>query len=110
MNSPASELSKLYSPDRERVGFVLVDGSIVEVENICEKPELGFDVKGEDIAQFMPVARGTWHTHPDATKNLSMKDFDTFMDWPDHQHWIVGTDGVRRYWVEDGELLQDDEA
>lgn len=99
------KLKKKYDPHKERVGFVLKNGKIVEVDNVCEKPEEGFDVRGEDILKYTPQAKATWHTHPNADSNLSANDYETFMNWPELDHYIVGTDGVRRFYVEAGELL-----
>lgn len=98
-------LQDKYDPKVERVGFVLKTGEIVEVENVCVNPEEGFDVKGEDILKYALHAYATWHTHPKSDNNLSANDYETFLSWPDLDHFIVGTDGVRRYVVEDGELL-----
>lgn len=98
-------LLKKYDEQAERVGFVLKSGKIVEVENICDKPEEGFDVSGEDIARYAFDARATWHTHPNKDYNLSANDYNTFLMWPELDHYIVGNNGVRKYVVEDGEVL-----
>jgi len=99
------ELSEKYDSEVERVGFVLKTGEIIEVENVCAEPAEGFDVKGEDILKYAPQAYATWHTHPNADNNLSANDYETFLNWPDLVHFIVGTDGVRQYYVEEGEVL-----
>lgn len=105
---PHSEiLIELYDPLVERVGFILKSGEVIEVQNICEKPEEGFDVSGEDIAKYGLDAIATWHTHPNASNNLSMNDHEMFLNWPELSHYIVGTNGVRCYVVEDGEVLID---
>jgi|HigsolmetaAR201D_1030396.scaffolds.fasta_scaffold33936_2 Predicted metal-dependent protease of the PAD1/JAB1 superfamily len=99
------QLKEKYDPKVERVGFILKNGEIVEVENVCPEPEEGFDVKGEDILKYGEDAYATWHTHPTSDCNLSMNDYETFLNWPELEHFIVGTDGVRRYIIEDGEVL-----
>lgn len=99
-----SLLSK-YDENVERVGFVMKSGKIVEVQNICDKPEEGFDVSGEDIALYALDARATWHTHPKADYNLSANDFNTYLNWPELDHFIIGNNGIRRYVVADGEVL-----
>lgn len=98
-------LQTLFEGDKERIGFVLKDGSIVEVENVCEEPTEGFDVKGEDIIKYAPIAAATWHTHPNEDSNLSANDYRTFLNWPELEHYIIGTDGVSKFVVEDGEVL-----
>ncbi|MES0134517.1 hypothetical protein NKJ88_06075 [Mesorhizobium sp. M0016] len=95
----------MYGGDVERVGFVLKNGKVIEVQNICENPAEGFDVSGEDIALYALTARATWHTHPNASHNLSANDFNTFLNWPELDHYIIGNDGIRKYIVEDGEVL-----
>ncbi|RWB08776.1 MAG: hypothetical protein EOQ39_18815 [Mesorhizobium sp.] len=97
-------LSK-YDEAVEHVGFILKSGKVIEVANICENPEEGFDVSGEDIALYALTAKATWHTHPKADFNLSANDFNTFRNWPEMDHYIIGTNGVRKYIVEDGEVL-----
>lgn len=99
------KLSELYNSEVERVGFVMKNGDVVEVENQCDDPANGFDVSGEDILKYGTDSIATWHTHPDAPKNLSVGDYHTFLSWPSHRHYIIGNDGVAEYYVEDGEVL-----
>ena len=94
-----------FEGEKERVGFVLDDGTIVEVENICPDPENGFDVSGTDIIEYLDRSVATWHTHPGETNNLSVGDYNTFLSWPYHRHYIVGINGVREYYIEEGEVL-----
>lgn len=99
------QLSDLYRPDGpERVGFVLKDGTVVEVTNVCSEPEEGFEVSAEDLVTYSSDAVATWHTHPGASRNLSIKDYEMFLDWSDLDHYIIGDDGVRRYTVMDGDV------
>lgn len=98
-------LLELYEGPHERCGFILKTGEIVEVVNICQEPELGFDMRGEDIIKYAPIASATWHTHPDDDSNLSAGDFHTFLNWPELEHYIVGNDGVTKFIVEDGDVL-----
>lgn len=105
MSDVASKLLSKLTGDTERVGFVLKNGEIVEVENVCPEPNEGFEVKGEDILNYAPQAAATWHTHPGMTSNLSMNDYETFLEWPMLDHFIIGTNGVTKYVVEDDEVL-----
>ena len=102
------DLLKFYQPDGpERVGFILTSGEVIEVKNISETPETSFKVSLEDLQEFASKATSTWHTHPGGHKNLSMADFRTFSMWPALSHYIVGNDGVRKYWTENDDLISD---
>lgn len=91
-------LEKLEGPN-ERCGFILTDGSIVEIENVAPEPQHSFLAKGEDVLRYIDEVAATWHTHPGGTSNLSVGDADTFKFWPDCLHHIVGEDGVSTYEV-----------
>jgi len=97
-------LSK-YDDEVEHVGFILPNGKVVEVENTSPVPAQSFDVSGADIIEFEGTAVGTWHTHPKASSNLSAGDMETFLQWPNLYHLIVGKDGITKYVVKDGEVL-----
>ena len=86
-------LSRL-EPGPERGGVILRDGTIVEFTNHSED---GFVC---DVAELIPVEdrlAATWHTHPDATAQLSGMDWASFVAWPNLLHMIIGTDGIRQY-------------
>jgi proteasome lid subunit RPN8/RPN11 len=91
----------------ERVGFVLQDGSLIEVPNISPHPENSFMVRGEDIMKYAlsGEAQATWHTHPVKDGNLTIEDHEMFLNYPELEHYIVGNDGVRRYSVKDGRVI-----
>jgi proteasome lid subunit RPN8/RPN11 len=100
------KLKKFLTGDKERVGFVLKTGQIVEVPNVCAEPEKGFLVRAEDLLKYEGKIAATWHTHPQGTAVLSVGDYDSFKNWPEWRHYIIGTDGVTEYYVdEDGELM-----
>lgn len=87
-----------YQPTgKEKVGFILHDGTIVEVMNIHPSPELHFEVSADDLLRFEDSAQATWHTHPNGDANLSNDDYLAFLAWPQFTHYIVGSDGVRAY-------------
>jgi proteasome lid subunit RPN8/RPN11 len=90
----------------ERVGFILDDGSLVEVENEDPNPEQGFSVCAEDLITFGERAVATWHTHPGASSNLSMLDASAFLCWPDLTHYVIGNDGIKSYAVTNGKVVQ----
>ncbi|MBD9544247.1 hypothetical protein IB276_32910 [Ensifer sp. ENS04] len=99
-----SRLLELYEGPQERCGFILKTGEIVEVVNICPTPTNGFDMRGEDLIRYTPIASASWHTHPGEDSNLSAGDFQSFLNWPELDHYIVGNDGVTRFRVEDGDV------
>lgn len=90
----------------ERGGFIMKDGSLMELSNQSETPNEGalLDMTPEELDK-LPDAVGTWHTHPGATANLSVGDHETFVSWPTFAHVIVGTDGARWYGVKNGAVI-----
>ena len=104
-----TKLSEFYADTGpERVGFVLNNGKVVEVNNVCPDPENGFEVNPIDIIMHEEELVGVWHTHPGASSNLSMDDHAGIKNWPNLTHYIIGKDGVRAYKVNAGSILIDD--
>jgi proteasome lid subunit RPN8/RPN11 len=108
MDFDANSLLLLNKGENERVGFVLDDNSIVELENICSDPINGFEVKGDDLLAYEDRVVATWHTHPSASSNPSIGDFQSFMAYPDWRHYILGHDGISVYRVVKGRLISDE--
>lgn len=98
-------LLDFYEGEEERVGFILQDGSVIECQNIAPNPKEAFQVSGEEIMKWLDSVVATWHTHPNSTYNLSANDYEMFVSWSDLDHYIVGTNGVRKYVVMDGDVL-----
>lgn len=98
-------LASYLQPDDtvERCGLVLADGSIIEVENTHPNPTEGFKISARDLMRD-PVA--SWHTHPGASANLSQEDYRGFLQWPHLDHYIIGINGVRKYRIVDGVIIQ----
>jgi len=90
----------------ERGGFVLDDGTLLELPNRSDTPTEGamLDIP-DDQLHLITRAVATWHTHPGTTANLSVGDHETFVSWPALKHAIVGTDGVRWYGVKNGAVI-----
>lgn len=100
-------LATLGEPDAaERGGWILDDGTIVELQNVFEDPKEGcvIDPTVEQL-DLLPRVVATWHTHPGANANLSAGDAETFCAWSNLHHAIVGTDGVRWYAVKNGAVV-----
>lgn len=53
----------------------------------------------------LPEVVGTFHTHPNASANLSFEDYESFMGYPRLTHYIIGKDGVKVYKVINGVLI-----
>ena len=103
MPAAISELATLLRPGDvdERCGFVMADGSVIEVENIHPQPHRGFLMSAAAVLQA-EEAVAIWHTHPTESSALSHEDYRGFLQWPDMTHIIIGTDQVRVYQVVDG--------
>lgn len=102
-----SKLIEFYTGSTERVGLILRNGDIIEVENVCDQPEEGFEVSPADLIKYGDDIVGTWHTHPGANANLSMNDYETYLAWPHLEHYIIGSNGVAKYIVVNGDVLLD---
>ena len=104
------ELLNNYADEgNERLGFVLEDGTILETFNNHDDPEFGAMYRSADLFAYvydpdrLVSAVATWHTHPSATNNLSGDDYVAFTNHPHLEHYIVGKNGVAKYYVtEDG--------
>ena len=95
----------------ERCGVIMDDGNIVEILNINEEPEKGFEMEPVAFIELIKTRHvvGTWHTHPDGSPVLSGEDYTTFLAWPDLEHSVIGIqDGkaaVLTYRVENGVVI-----
>lgn len=94
--------------DVERCGLLLSDGTFVELQNMAESPINSFEM---DPAAVLPLIESghvvsTWHTHPHTSANLSGEDHSFFLNWPDLTHIIFAPEGMRKYEVKDGVLLE----
>lgn len=83
----------------ERVGVILHNGVVIEVENKAENPDESFDVDPQVMIEYEDQIKGTFHTHPGASAQLSGEDYQAFSNWRKLIHYIVGNDGVRAYEV-----------
>jgi proteasome lid subunit RPN8/RPN11 len=103
------KLKKYYPGSKERVGYVLSTGRVVEVPNISGDPENAFDVSGADVRKYAidGAAIATWHTHPGKSANLSVDDYPAFRNFPNLKHYVIGSDGVRCYVVRNGKIFHE---
>lgn len=91
--------------DDERCGIVLVGGEIVEIPNNSSYPRDSFVMSESDLEPFRPNMIATWHTHPRGPCNLSLEDYNTFMELPELQHLIITHKSVTAYGVEDDYVM-----
>lgn len=101
------DLSKYLLPTdtEERCGLVLKNGKSVEVENTAVDPVTSFEISPAEMIKKGRKVAATWHTHPGQSANLSHEDYAGFLNWPNLTHYIVGTDGVRAYRIQDGLIV-----
>lgn len=105
------KLKALWVPARERCGVILVGGDIRELPNTHDNPSNEFSMdlaaaglKNEDII-------ASWHTHGHGHANLSVEDYVSFQARPGWEHYIVGSEEVRRYVVDGTKVyVYDDET
>ena len=98
-------LKKLKPSDElEKCGTILASGRVLTSKNAAEFPAQSFEIPAVDM--IVDGLVGTWHTHPGDSANLSHLDYAGFLNWPTLTHYIVGTDGVKSYIVDDGLVLQ----
>ena len=102
-----SELKKKWTPEQERCGLILKDGTILELENLHPDPVHFYEMNPE---KYLDEAWAIWHCHPQTTGNLSVDDYLNFSTPPMNTfvHFIVDEKLVWRYVWEGGRLLVDD--
>jgi proteasome lid subunit RPN8/RPN11 len=88
------------------VGFITNEGAIFEVDNLSKIPEITFQVDDSQLLDPQNIA--FFHTHPNDNCNLSIMDFLFFLRYPRLDFYIIGKDGIRKYWVTDGIIRQED--
>lgn len=99
-------LNDFLSGDKERVGLILQDGSVVELKNLHPDPEHGFLVDAGDLIEYGSRATSTWHTHPKGGLSPSQEDMEGFLMWPKLEHIIVAPEGTARFVVERGLVVR----
>lgn len=79
---------------------MLVSGEIIELKNMSAKAADQFEPDAAEILSHIDKdVAAMWHTHTNGSANLSPEDWQTFLDWPQIEHAIVASEGVRYYGV-----------
>lgn len=104
------QILDLWDPYVEHCGFVLRDGSVVEVLNMHESPQDGFRISPEDILKHEATIIATWHTHPHTSGNLSVEDYRCFLNWPEWFHYICDRSKLHCYYVQTQRVFLHDDA
>ena len=88
----------------EACGFIMCDGSIVEIRNVATNPERSFHMDYQEMVEKLSVREdfiaGIWHTHPKGTVTPSHTDLNAIKIGAVQAHWkywIVTADGVYLY-------------
>lgn len=94
----------------ERCGLILTDDTIVEVKNIANDVVMGYLMDPTEVLPYLTEGKikGTWHTHPTSSPDLSGEDLKGFLAWPNLVHYIVSHEGVNCYRVDKGAVLKCD--
>lgn len=89
----------------ERCGVVLNDGTIVELPNRSSSPSNSFSMLESDFEPYREQAIATWHTHPRGPNNLSIDDYNTFVELEDYYHLILTHQSISLYKTIDGHVM-----
>jgi len=101
-------LSKFWSPEAERCGFILKDGTHIEVPNIHKDPRNFFAMDEAEIEKHKDQIAYFWHSHPSNDINLSLDDYFAFLAYPDHRHRIYNSkDEFAEYYIRRGFVMRE---
>lgn len=98
-------VSKAISSESfEACGFILEDGTIIEMENISHTPTRSFKMDRNELAEKLynkaEFITAIWHTHPRGTQHPSHTDLNAIKMGAIQRNWrylIVTTAGVFEY-------------
>lgn len=92
-------LRQKHDSFRERCGFILKTGEVVEVQNIHPEPMHYFEVDDTELEKYRDRIAATWHTHIHDSANLSAEDYHNFLKHQDWPHYIISSKNVWLYYV-----------
>lgn len=93
-------LGYLKAWDLERCGFILKNGAVVELPNSHVDPKNSFSISDSDAQEYRGKIAAIWHTHCSENYNLSMTDYEGFLEHPNLTHFIISYAGVASYKVD----------
>lgn len=103
------EISYFYSNNGPERGGIVTNQGIIELKNVAENPEQGFEISTEDLSKLDdPNTIGTFHTHPNGSSNLSMDDYMSFLNYPRLVHYIYGQQGLKKFQVREDFIIEKD--
>jgi proteasome lid subunit RPN8/RPN11 len=91
------ETLEVETAQDERCGIVLRSGEILELQNSSTYPYNSFVISNVEIEPYKAEIAASWHTHPRGPHNLSIDDYNTFMDMPEIPHLIITHKSVSMY-------------
>lgn len=103
-----SKIQDLWIPAAEKCGFVLSDGTIMEVPNVHPEPQNNFCIPAETILEYADQIRIIWHTHTTDEVNLSVEDYHAFLNYPDYEHQIYTQYDMASYYVRENLVYRRD--
>ena len=105
-------LETLLRPNdqNERCGLLLSGDRIVEIDNIAPEPTEGFEMDPSQALGHIMTGEvvATWHTHVNGEPSLSGEDRMGFLAWPDLVHYVISKQGVKKYKVDRGVVVECD--
>jgi proteasome lid subunit RPN8/RPN11 len=96
----------------ELCGFIMVDGSVVEIPNAASDPHRDFSMARHHLVERVPNPQevyAIWHTHPNGNPQPSLNDMRAVKCGAIQPHWIyliVTSSGVYEHIME----LEHDES
>lgn len=100
-------LNRFWHPSQELCGFILQDETVIVCENKHSDPTKGFEIAQEEIDKYDNITC-FWHSHPSDDINLSLADYQTFLNYPDQKHRIYGSTGYAEYYVRRGFVMREE--
>ncbi len=100
-------LFRFYKEDdtQESCGFILDKSRAIQLKNIHSEPTEGFEIDPAETLAYIDRLKGIWHTHPGELAVLSGEDKLYMEQWPELSHYVIGKDGVRKYVVQEGVVI-----
>lgn len=104
-------VSTVYSFDQENCGIILTSGEIVKLKNHHPEPMNNFSIADADISNYgLDNILAFWHSHLENDSNLSVADYKSFVNYPNHYHIIFCYTNFTIYTVRNNLVIRSDHA